>query len=148
MSEALSEASSMARFMGLPKWGEFDDLRLVEKVSQGLPVSTVETILRRIDPEGSYLRIQDIVPKSTYYRRKEVRKPLTREQSERILALSQVFREALRQYHDDHRSAAMFLTRPHPMLHGRPPMDVARESIAGSQLVMKLLVQADAGVAA
>jgi putative toxin-antitoxin system antitoxin component (TIGR02293 family) len=147
MSEAFSDASSMARFMGLPRWAEFDDVRLVDKVARGLPVSTAETIVRRLDPDGNYLRVQDIVPKSTYYRSKEVGKPLTREQSERVLALSRVFHEALRQYHDDHKTAAMFLARPHPILGGRSPLEIARESIAGAQLVQKLLSQADAGVA-
>jgi putative toxin-antitoxin system antitoxin component (TIGR02293 family) len=133
--------------MGLPRWAEFDDMRLVDEVEQGLPLSAVETIVHRIDPDGSYVRVQDIVPRSTYYRRKDVGRPLNKEQSERILALSKVFHQTLRQYHDDRRTAAMFLARSHPLLGGRSPLEMARGSIAGAELVLKVLARAEAGVA-
>ena len=94
---ALSEASQIAQFMGLPKWAEMDDVRLVKRVETGLPISTAEKIIRRIDPGRVYLRVQDIIPKATYYRRKEQGKPLTKDQSEKIFALSRVFHETLRQ---------------------------------------------------
>lgn len=146
--EARSEASRLAQFMGLPKWREFNDLRLVEAVELGFPVSTADTVVRRMDPEGSYIRIQDIIPKSTYYRLKELRKPLTKVQSEKVLALSKVFHETLRQYHGETRTAAMFLARGHPMLGGRSPLEISRDSIAGANLVLSLLARAEAGVAA
>ena len=64
-----------------------------------------------------------------------------------MFALSKVFLETLRQYHDDREMAVAFLSRKHPMLGGRSPLDVARESVAGADLVLKLLDQAEAGVA-
>lgn len=75
------------------------------------------------------------------------RKALNRDQSERVFALSKVFSETLRQYHDDRESASLFLMRSHPLLGGRSPMDIARESTAGADLVLKLLDQAEASVA-
>ena len=147
-TKPLSEASRIARFMGLRRWAKMSDLGLVETVETGLPLSTAERIIRRIDPDGLYLHVHDIIPKATYYRRKEQGKPLTRDQSEKILALSRVFDEILRQYHGDTKTAAMFLVRAHPMLGGRSPLDLARESTAGADLVLKLLARAEAGVAA
>lgn len=147
-TKLLSEASRIARFMGLRKWAEMSDLGLVESVESGLPLATAEKIIRRIDPDGLYLHVHDIIPKATYYRRKEQGKPLTRDQSEKILALSRVFDEILRQYHGDTKTAVMFLVRAHSMLGGRSPLDVARESTAGADLVLKLLARAEAGVAA
>ena len=144
---SLSEASRIAQFMGLARWAQMDDLRLVERVETGLPVSAAETIVRRIDPTRAYLRVQDIIPKATYYRRKEQGKPLTKEQSEKIFALSRVFHEALRQYHGDAKTAVLFLTRQHPLLGGRSPFDMARESTAGADLVLRVLARAEAGVA-
>jgi putative toxin-antitoxin system antitoxin component (TIGR02293 family) len=132
----------------LPRWRDFDDLRLVDKVALGLPVSAAETVVRRIDPDGHYVRLQDIMPKSTYYRRKERGEPLSPGESEKVLALSKVFQEALRQYRGDARTAAIFLTRHHPMLAGRTPFEVARGSVAGAHLVLNLLARAEAGVAA
>ena len=142
-----SEASRIAQFMGLARWAQMDDLTLVNRVETGLPVSAAETIVRRIDPTRAYLRVQDIIPKATYYRRKEQGKPLTKEQSEKIFALSRVFHETLRQYHGDTGTAALFLTRQHPLLGGRSPLDMAKESTAGADLVLRVLARAEAGVA-
>jgi putative toxin-antitoxin system antitoxin component (TIGR02293 family) len=149
MTQAVSrsEASRIAHFMGLREWARMDDMRLVERVAAGLPISTAGAIVRHIDPLGQRLQIHDIIPRASYYRRKDQKKPLTKHQSESIFALSKVFSETLRQYHDDKESASLFLSRKHPLLGGRSPLDVARESTAGADLVLKLLARAEAGVA-
>jgi uncharacterized protein (DUF2384 family) len=41
-----------------------------------------------------------------------------------------------------------FMARKHAMLEGRTPLDVAKETTAGADLVLKILARADAGVAA
>lgn len=143
----LSEASRIARFMGLRGWPKIDDVGLVERVATGLPISTAATIVRKLDPSGAYLHVYDLIPKATYYRRKEQKKPLTKSQSEMIFALSKVFSEVIRHYHNDSELAFLFLSRNHPILGGRSPLDVARESTAGADLVLKLLERAEAGVA-
>jgi putative toxin-antitoxin system antitoxin component (TIGR02293 family) len=84
----------------------------------------------------------------TYFRRKSKGLPLTREQSERIVALARVVVEILRIYGGDKTRALSFLSRPHPLLKGRTPLDMAKESTVGADVVMKLLGRADAGVAA
>ena len=142
-----SEAARIAQFMGLRGWQDTDDRRLVRRVVSGLPVSVVQTIVKRVDPTGSHLDVHDLVPKSSFYRLKEQKKPLTKEQSERIYALAKVFTEALRQYHDDQDATLLFLSRKHPLLGNRTPLDVTCESTAGADLVLKLLDKADAGVA-
>lgn len=151
MSEAIpkSEASRIAQFMGLTKWQEMNDLKLVRRVETGLPVSAVRRIVHRIDPNELNVSVYDVIPKATYYRiiKDKKKKALNKDQSEKVFALSKVFSETLRQYHDDRESASMFLMRSHPLLGGRSPMDVARESTAGADLVLKLLNQAEAGVA-
>jgi putative toxin-antitoxin system antitoxin component (TIGR02293 family) len=142
----LSEARRIARFLGLPNWRRIDDIGLVDSVRKGFPAGTARTVAERIDPEGQFVKATDIIPKSTLSRRKD--KPLTRDESERVLALSRVFAETLRIYGGDARLVAMFLRRAHPMLAGRSPIELAKESIAGADLVLKLLAKADAGVAA
>lgn len=143
-----SEASRIARILGLRGWSRMSDIRLVERVSAGLPVSAASALVRHIDPHGERLQVEDIVPRASYYRRKAQGKPLSKQQSESIFALSKVFAETLRQYHDDKESASLFLSRKHPLLGGRSPLDVARESTAGADLVLKLLARAEAGIAA
>ena len=142
-----SEASRIAQFMGLRQWQDMNDLELVRKVESGLPVSAVRRIVHRIDPNELSVSIYDVIPKATYYRIKDRKKPLSREQSERVFTLSKVFSETLRHYHDDQESASTFLMRSHPLLGGRSPLSVARESTAGADLVLKLLDRAEAGVA-
>lgn len=145
---ARSEANIIARFLGLRGWSRMNDVRLVQRVVGGLPVSTALTLVRQIDPRGERLQVEDIVPRASYYRRKSQGKPLSKQQSESLFALSKVFAETLRQYHDDKEAALLFLSRRHPLLGGRAPLDVARESTAGADLVLKLLARAEAGIAA
>ena len=142
-----SDASRIAQFMGLKHWQKMNDLKLVRKVEAGLPISAAQRIVHRIDPHELSFSVYDLIPKATYYRIKEGKRRLSRDQSEKIFALSKVLSETLRQYHDDRESASMFLMRSHPLLEGRSPLDVALESTAGADLVLKLLDQAEAGIA-
>lgn len=150
MSEntALSEVGRIAQFMGLRRWAKINELELADMVAEGLPTSTVETIVKKIDPQGGFLDVFDLIPKATFYRRKEKKQPLTKDQSEMVFALSKVFSETERLYGGDKELSAMFLSKRHAMLGGRRPIDVARESTAGADLVLTLLARADAGVAA
>lgn len=144
--KTVSEASRLARFMGLPRWRDFDDLALVEQVTKGLPARTADVVVNRIDPEGRFVKAIDIIPKTTLHRRKGG--ALTQDESERLLMLSRVFSEALRLYHDDATRTTRFLAQDHPMLGNRSPIDLAKESMAGAELVLKLMARADAGIAA
>ena len=141
----LSDASRLARFMGLPKWSKMTDLDLIDLVQRGLPTRTVDIILERVDPEARWMKPTDVIPKAAYYRLKG--KSLSSEQSERVFALAKVLDETMFQYHDDHESALFFLIKRHPLLDMRRSYDVARESTAGAGLVMQLLLRAAAGVA-
>jgi putative toxin-antitoxin system antitoxin component (TIGR02293 family) len=143
-----SEASRIARFMGLRRWHEIDDLGLVEAVRKGLPARTAEAVAHKIDPGGRYLKSTDIIPKSTLHRRQKSQQPLSKDESEKVFALSKVLSEALRIYGGDAERCAHFLSRKHPMLGNRSPFELAIESIAGADLVLKLLAKADAGIAA
>ena len=73
---------------------------------------------------------------------------LSKEESERLFAVSKVFASVLQIYHRDTDLAAQFLTRPHPLLGGRRPLDLAIESSAGADLVIKLTTKIEASVAA
>ena len=142
----LSEATRIAQFLGLPNWRKIDDIGLVDRVRKGFPTATARKVAERIDPHGRFVKATDIIPKSTLSRRKD--QHLSQDDSEKILALSRLFAEALRIYKGDGDLVALFLSRLHPMLDGRSPIDLATELIAGADLVVKLLARADAGVAA
>ncbi|MBN9277107.1 MAG: hypothetical protein J0I57_05660, partial [Hyphomicrobium sp.] len=99
---AVSEARRIAKFMGLSDWAKVDDLALVERVAKGFPVKTATVVIERIDPQGKFVRATDIIPKSTLHRRKHA---LTKDESEKVWALSKVFYEVLKIYHDEKRAA-------------------------------------------
>jgi putative toxin-antitoxin system antitoxin component (TIGR02293 family) len=144
----LSEARRIAQFIGLPKWEHFDDLSLVDSVKKGFPTRTVKIVVKRVDPDFRFLRPADIIPRSTLSRREKQRKPLSADDSEKIFAVAKLFSEVIRVYKGDTEKVARFLITNHPMLGNRKPLDVATESIAGAELVLKILARADAGIAA
>lgn len=143
---AASEAGRIAQFMGLPHWEDMDELGLVECVRQGFPAKTASIVVDQIDPEGRFVKVTDIIPKTTLHRRKT--KTLTKDESEKLWALAKVLTEALRIYGGDTTRLARFLTTEHAMLANRSPIDMALDTIAGADLVLKLLEKGDAGVAA
>lgn len=139
-------AISIARLLGLQPGGDFNDLDLVEKVESGLPVVSVERVARRLDPNNPALKYE-IVPRSSLARfKKTPKRRLTKNFSERVYAMAKVANEALALWGEED-AATRFLTRPHPLLGGRTPLDVARESSAGAELVVNLINRARAGVA-
>ena len=52
-----------------------------------------------------------------------------------------------RAYHGDRDAIEAFLGRPHPLLEGETPFDMARSSSAGAEAVLNLIRRAEAGVA-
>ena len=73
--------------------------------------------------------------------------PLPREHSERLYELSRAVDTVSRAFHGDEGRVAAFLTRPHPLLDGETPFDLARSSSAGADAVLNMLRRAEAGVA-
>ena len=142
-----SEASRVAQVMGLRDWQQMGGVELAEMVAAGLPWQTAETIVRRIDPVGQALTIEDVVSRSSLRRKRAGDKPLTKAQSQMVYALAKLFLEVERFYHSEVADARRFLAHPHPMLDGRSPIDVAKQSTVGVEVVLSLLERADAGVA-
>lgn len=141
-----SESVALARVMGLRRAENISALDLVERIERGLPLTSVERVASRLDPGDRTLKYR-IIPKSSYARLKAGKKPLSRDQSEKVHALARVVRETLKLWKDDDAAARRFLNRPHPLLDGRTPFDVANESTAGAELVVNLIGKARVGVA-
>ena len=66
---------------------------------------------------------------------------------ERVQGVARVEFEAGRLWSGDQAATVRFLNRPHLLLGGRTPLDVARESTAGADLVVRIIGEARAGVA-
>src|SRR3546814_18333977 len=71
-------------------------------------------------------------------RKKSVEQRLTAEEGNRLARLAKVVSFALDVYKDQAKARG-FLTRPHPMLDGRPPLDVALATGPGADTVINIL---------
>jgi putative toxin-antitoxin system antitoxin component (TIGR02293 family) len=140
------EAVQIAEFIGLPRPKTFNPMKLADTIKVGMPLAAVKNVVKRVDPLGVVVNVYDFIPKATLNRRAKDRKRLSRDVSEKLWQVARVYVEAQRQYGDDAEARA-FLSRPHPLLDNRTPLEVAKETVAGTDLVLKLLSQAEAGVA-
>lgn len=142
-----TEAVRVAAVMGLPRPSEMNDFALVEHIEAGLPVRAIDGIVKRLNPQDKTLKYR-IISKASFSRlRKHHRRQLSKELSEKVYGIARVVAEALLLWDGDRQAASRFLHRPHPLLDGRKPFDVSRESAAGAELVVKIIGQARAGVA-
>jgi putative toxin-antitoxin system antitoxin component (TIGR02293 family) len=144
-AKPFAESSAIAEVLGLPRPSWFDDLKLVAIINHGVPANSADHVARFMDPVGQHVKASDLVPKSTLHRLRDGTKPLSTDASETLWQVARVYVEARRQYRDADATLA-FMFRNHPLLDGRRPFDMARETTAGSDLVLKVLAQAEAGV--
>ncbi|MBI2188393.1 MAG: DUF2384 domain-containing protein [Acidobacteria bacterium] len=111
-------------------WSDLD--RVVRK---GLPKRSLQLVARRaVEPGASVSAfVSGIVPPATFKRRSR----LSAEESQRTERLARVVALAERLW-DDELEARAFLNRPHPLLDGQAPLDVARTEL-GARRVEQLL---------
>ena len=146
-TEPLGDAPEIARLMGLPSWRKMSSLSLVDQIEQGLPLQAVQRIAQVMAPGDPGAKFT-LLSRSTWSRlRKRPRQLLTREASERVHGIARVLVAARRLWAGDESAMVRFLNRPHLLLDGRTPLDVARESTTGADLVVRIIGEARAGVA-
>lgn len=143
MDAALSDAGQIADLLALDVDDDFTDLQLAMRVSRGLPVASVAFVEDAFGKKA----VTDIVPEATYRRAKSKSQPLSAKHSNTIYGLSRTMTALRRVYHGDRESMRRYMATPHLMLDGQTPFDVAISGPAGADLVVKLIEQAEAGVA-
>jgi putative toxin-antitoxin system antitoxin component (TIGR02293 family) len=141
-----SEPVRLARLLSLTVTKDFDEVVLARKVAKGLPPRSVTALIEALDLDDSEI-IGPVVPRSTLQKRKRAGTPLSREHSERFYWLGRVIDALGQAYLGDRGEIKGFLSRPHPMLHGDTPFDLARSGSAGAEAVLSLLHSAEASVA-
>ena len=118
-------------------WDELDRL-----VQAGLPKRSLQLVAERaIEPGASVNEfVYSVVPPATFKRRTR----LSADESERTERLARVvaLAEAVWQ---NAREARIFLNRPHPLLDGETPLNVARTEI-GARRIERLLHDAAHGL--
>ena len=146
-TEPLCDAAEIARLMGLPSWRKMSSLSLVDQIERGLPLQAAERITQVMAP-GNPRAKYTLMSRSTWSRlQKRPRQLLTREASERVHGIARVLVEARRLWAGDESAMVRFLNRPHLLLGGRTPLDVARQSTTGADIVVRIIGDARTGVA-
>jgi putative toxin-antitoxin system antitoxin component (TIGR02293 family) len=122
---------------GVQTWSDLDRL-----VRAGLPKRSLQVVAGRvIEPKAAANRfVYSVVPPATFKRRKR----LSAEESARTERLARViaFAEALWGCTQEARE---FLNRPHPLLDGQAPLEIARTEI-GARRVEDLLHDVEHGL--
>ena len=141
------EPRKVASALGLrPRKGSYSLLDFNDDIARGFPISAVERLRKAMAPDmRSFGDL--VVSEATLKRHRRSRKPLNPAQSERLARLAQVWAMALEVYQDK-QTARTFLRRPHQLLHGRTPLEVAAESSAGTRSVEQILGRLKYGSAA
>lgn len=113
-------------------------LGLANSILSGLPVSALDRLAGAVAPDDARFKFR-LIPKATLERRrKSATRHLTTEEGDRLARLAKVYVFALDIYKDSN-DVREFLNRPHAMLDGRPPLDIALETGPGADAVINLL---------
>ncbi len=113
-------------------------LRVARMVEAGLPVAALDRVVRLMAPDDAGF-VSRIVPKATLSRRRAAPEAgLSVEESNKVARLAKVWAMAISVWRDE-GDARAFLRRPHPMLEGRAPREVAVASDPGADAVVALI---------
>ena len=123
-------------------------LRLATMLERGLPVGALDRVSRAVAPADARFKHR-IVPRATLARRKanDDEQRLSSEESGRLARVAGLWAMAMDVWGGEEEARA-FLFRPHPLLEGRPPIDVVLGSDLGARLVEDILGRLRYGSAA
>ena len=132
----------VGKLLGLTSSAALDDIYLADQVSKGLRAASADALSAVL---GRASVVGPLIPETTLRRAKKERKPLSREMSERLYEVGRVVDAVGRIYHGDEAAISRFLNRPHRLLGGKSPFEMARSSSAGADAVINMLKRAESG---
>jgi len=139
-----TQSGRIAVLLGLKDKSPLDDVSLADRIAKGLGVGAAEALATVI---GRASVVGPVIPEATLRRAKKQRKALSREMSERLYEVGRVVDAVSRSYHGDEEAISRFLNRPHNMLGGRSPLELAQSNSAGAEAVINLVRRAESGFA-
>jgi putative toxin-antitoxin system antitoxin component (TIGR02293 family) len=141
MSTALLEA---AKLLGVPSKNTplRSSVEYLAHLKKGLPIRTLDTIVDVIAPGNAAFKYL-IVSRATWNRKRGTGR-LSKLQGEVVTRLAEVWSDAIRVWKSE-EEAREFLSRPHPLLENKKPLDLALESEIGAQLVRDVLARLEHG---
>lgn len=136
--------ASAEALLGVATGVQASRLALAASIENGLPVAALDLLADTVAPDDARFKFR-LVPKATLERRRRsASQKLSHEEGDRLARLAKVFSFAVDIFGTPER-AREFLSRPHAMLDGRAPLDVALGTSPGADLVVNLLGRAAYG---
>lgn len=139
----MAERDPVERLLGVPDDRVGSPLGLARSIESGLSVTVVERLAKLVAPNDKRFKYR-LVPKATLERKRRERTRLSLEEGNRIARIAKIYEFARTIYGDESKVDA-FLTRPHMMLEGKAPIDVALATGPGADAVTNLLGRAAYG---
>lgn len=139
-----SEAMRVGRLLSLDRPDRLSDVQLARRIADGLPSQAAVALAETL---GRKRVVGPVVPEATLRRARKAKSRLSRQLSERLYEVGRVVDAVSRAYRGDREAIEAFLNRPHPLLEGETPFDLARSSSAGAEAVLNLMRRAEAGIA-
>lgn len=120
------------------------EVQLAQCIGAGLLPGAVTALTEVL---GRNRVVGPVISEATFRRALKGNKRLSRKMSERLYEVGRVVDAVGRAYHGDREAIDTFLNRPHPLLDGQTPFDMARSNAAGADAVLTLLRRAEASIA-
>ena len=136
------EATRVARLLAIDGSETVSDVQLARHVADGL---FPKAALALSDVLGRNRVVGSVIPEATFRRARKSGKTLSRDHRGRLYCVGRVVDALGRAYYGDQEAINMFLNRPHPLLDGETPFDMAHSSSAGAESVLNLIRRAQAG---
>lgn len=138
------ETAGMARLLAIADPEDCSDVGLARRVAGGLRPAAVVAVAEAFGGDRTRI-VGPVVPEATFRRARKAGR-LSREHSGRLYEIARVAVAAARAYRGDRQRMEAFMTRPHPLLEGETPFDMARSGPAGADAVLNLIRRAEAGI--
>ena len=140
------DLAAAARVLGEESSGhpEVSDVDYMARVSRGFGLKALTRLAEQIAPADPKFKYR-IVPKASLARFKAARR-LSPRQSVVLMRIAEIWVQALRLWQTPEETRE-FLSRPHPLLGGRKPIDLVLENELGATLVRSVLGRLESGSA-
>lgn len=146
--ETEARIEDVVRLLGLEggKKHGYSRIWLAHQIAEGLPITAVDRVASAVF-EGQRRLLGVIVSDATIKRRRKDKKPLSPENSERVERVARVWTMACDVFGDEDK-ARRFMFKPHMLLDGEIPVEVAALNDVGADAVESLLGRLKYGSAA
>jgi putative toxin-antitoxin system antitoxin component (TIGR02293 family) len=120
---------------------------VIRRIENGLPIAILDRVSESVAPSDVNFKYRIVSRPTLARRRKSHSRRLSPDESERLARIAKIWALAREVWGKD-EDARAFLFRPHTMLEGRTPIEIALKTDMGARLVEEILGRLQYGSAA